>query len=372
MSNRIQELYELGQSIWCDNISRGMIDSGELQRLIDLGLVGVTSNPTILMKAVTGGTDYDELFNKLSGEGLETQAIYEGLVLPDIADAADILKPVYETTKGVDGYVSLEVSPKLAYDTEATIVEARRLSNALNRPNVLIKVPATDEGIPAVEALIGEGISVNVTLIFGIPMYERVARAYIKGVRRLAVSGGDPSTVTSVASFFVSRVDTMVDQLLDRNKANGQDVDHLFGKAAIANARLAYACFEAMFNPAGEFAELADNGARVQRPLWASTSTKNPAYPDTMYLDGLVGPKTVNTLPPATIEAALDHGHTAVTIDEGLDQARRVLIELANFDVDINAVTDKLRVDGVNLFARSFDELLTDLETKRSTVRTAS
>ncbi|MHC4698257.1 MAG: transaldolase [Planctomycetota bacterium] len=371
MSNTIEKLYELGQSIWCDNISRGMIDTGELQRLIDLGVVGVTSNPTIFLKAVTGGSDYDELFNELLAEGLETQAIYEGLVLPDIADAADILRPVYERTNGVDGYVSLEVDPKLAYDTEATVAEARRLFNTLSRPNVFIKVPGTEEGIPAVETLIAEGVNVNVTLIFGIDIYMKVVRAYMNGVRRYAVSGGDPSMVASVASFFVSRVDTLVDKLLEKH-GTGRDVDHLFGKAAIANARLAYACFEEVFTPEGEFAELAARGARVQRPLWASTSTKNPAYPDTIYVDGLVGPQTVNTLPPATIEAALNHGKTDVTIDEDLDEARAVLMELANLDIDIHAVTDKLRVDGVDLFARSFNDLLSNLESKRSTLRAAT
>ncbi len=364
MSNTIEKLYELGQSVWCDNISRGMIDTGELQRLIDLGVVGVTSNPTIFLKAVTGGGDYDELFNKLSAEGLDTQAIYEGLVLPDIADAADILRPVYERTNGVDGYVSLEVDPKLAYDTEGTVAEARRLFKTLSRPNVFIKVPGTDEGVPAVETLIAEGINVNVTLIFGIGVYEKVAQAYINGVRRFSASGGDPSKVASVASFFVSRVDTLVDTLLEKHGTGG-DVDHLLGKAAIANARLAYVRFEEVFNSEGEFAELAALGARVQRPLWASTSTKNPAYPDTIYVDGLVGPQTVNTLPPATIEAALDHGKTDVTIDEDLDEARAVFMELANLDIDIHAVTDKLRVDGVDLFARSFNDLLSNLEAKR-------
>ncbi len=385
MADMIRKLFEHGQSLWCDNLSRHMIDSGELQRLIDLGVVGVTSNPTIFMKAITGGRDYDALFTKLLGDGRDTMGIYEGLVLPDVADAADMLQPVYDRTDRVDGYVSLEVNPRLAYNTDGTIAEARRLFKALSRPNVLIKVPATDEGIPAVETLIGEGINVNVTLIFSIAMYEKVMGAYITGLERLDAGGGDLSKVASVASFFISRVDTLVDKLLSERASSpkgGSDdqtesrshteerppataTEHLLGKAAVANARLAYARFEQVFAPAGPFKTLAAKGARAQRPLWASTSTKNPDYPATKYVDGLVGTGTVNTAPPNTLEALTHEGHVGVTIRDDLAGARALFEQLARIGIDMEAVTDKLRVDGVDLFAKSFDDLLANLAQKQ-------
>ncbi len=385
MADMIQKLYEQGQSLWCDNLSRHMIDSGELQRLIDLGVVGVTSNPTIFMKAITGGRDYDAQLGKLLSEGRDTMGIYEGLVLPDVADAADILRPVYDRTDGVDGYVSLEVNPKLAYDTAGTIAEARRLFKSLSRANVLIKVPATDEGIPAVETLIGEGINVNVTLIFSIAMYEKVMGAYITGLERLGAGGGDLSKIASVASFFISRVDTLVDKLLSErsspSKSGSNDqpatrshtderspdaaTEQLLGKAAVANARLAYARFEQVFDPAGPFKTLAAKGARVQRPLWASTSTKNPDYPPTKYVDGLVGPCTVNTAPPNTLEALMHEGHVGVTIRDDLADARALFGQLEKIGIHIEAVTDKLRADGVDLFAKSFDDLLANLTQKQ-------
>jgi transaldolase len=271
----------------------------------------------------------------------------------------------------VDGYISLEVNPKLACDTEGTITEARRLFGALGRPNVLIKVPATDEGIPAVEALIGEGINVNVTLIFSLAMYEKVMGAYLAGLRRLEAAGGDLSKVASVASFFVSRVDTLADKLLEELRPNGAQVDHLLGEAAVANAKLAYARFEEVFSATGEFAGFAAKGARVQRPLWASTSTKNPDYPDTLYVDELVGPNTVNTIPPQTIEAVLDHGQTEVTIRDNLDGARALFDELAEIGIKIDDVTDKLRVDGIAAFVKSFDELLENLGQKQKQLEAA-
>ena len=365
MSNTIQTLSARGQSIWCDNISRQMLDAGELRRLIDLGVCGVTSNPTIFMKAITGSTAYDERFSALLAQGLDMMALYEGLVLPDIADAADQLRPVYDRTEGLDGYVSLEVNPKLAHDTAGTLAEARRLSKELNRPNILIKVPATDEGMPAVETLIAEGINVNVTLIFGIDAYEQVMHAYLNGLRRLRTNGGDLSKAASVASFFISRVDTLVDKLLDEKAAEGKNVKELYGLAAVANAKLAYARFEQVFDAAGEFGDLAADGARIQRPLWASTSTKNPNYPDTKYVDDLVGPHTVNTVPPATIEAALDHGATVDVIRDNVDGESRVIDRLAELGIGIKTVTDQLRTEGVAAFVRSFDELLEDLGRKR-------
>lgn len=370
--NNIQKLYQQGQSIWCDNISRQMINSGELERLIDFGVVGVTSNPTIFMKAITGSNDYDDLFQKLLADGHDTLSLYEGLVIPDIADAADALLPVYKKTNGVDGYVSLEVSPKLAYDTDATIAEARRLFARLNRPNVFIKVPATEEGIPAIEALIAEGVNVNVTLIFGIGVYEKVMHAYVAGLQKLDAAGGAVPKVASVASFFVSRIDSLIDGLLAEKQSAGADVDGLPGRAAIANARLAYARFQQIFDDGDAFAPLAAKGAMVQRPLWASTSTKDRNYRDTMYLDELVAPRSVNTLPPPTIEATLDHGRTEVTIFDDLKGAGRIMKQLAERDIHIDEVTEKLRRDGVDAFAKSFEELLANLEQKQELLRASS
>lgn len=372
MSNTIHELRELGQSVWCDNISRGMIDSGELQRLIDLGVAGVTSNPTIFAKAITSGTDYDRLFDRLLGETPDDMGLYEGLVIPDIADAADILRPVYDRTEGVDGYVSIEVNPKLAYDTEGTVQEARRLWGMLGRPNVLIKVPATEEGMPAVETLIGEGINVNVTLIFSIGMYEKVMQAYMAGLEKLLASGGDVGKVSSVASFFVSRVDTAVDKLLEVSRAQGAEVGHLLGESAVANAKLAYARFGEVFASGGRWGELVSRGARLQRPLWASTSTKNSDYPDTLYVDNLVGPHTVNTLPPVTIEAVLDHGGATATLAADVDSARSLFGELAELDINIEAVTDQLLIEGVKAFEGSFDDVLADITAKKSKPATMS
>ncbi len=365
METIIHKLHDLGQSIWCDHISRKMIDSGELKHLIDLGIVGVTSNPTIFMKAITGSTDYDTAFKRLLNETHDNMALYEGLVIPDIADAADILRPVYDKTDGVDGYVSVEVNPKLAYDTKATIDEARRLYGELNRPNIFIKVPATNEGIPAIETLIGEGISVNVTLIFGLEMYDAVMRAYQAGLQRLAAVGGDLKHVASVASFFVSRVDTLVDSRLEQIGGNATE---LAGKAAVANARLAYARFLTAFNPNGPWGSLASAGARVQRPLWASTSTKNPAYFDTLYVDTLVGERTVNTLPPATIDAVLDHGHAKIVLSDEIDAEVSLVKQLADLGIDMKQVTDQLLDEGVRAFEESFDELLANVTEKKTSL----
>lgn len=369
MTNTIKQLYDLGQSLWCDNLSRHMIDSGELKRMINDGIVGVTSNPTIFMKAITGSHDYDDLLARASAKSDDKLAVYESLVLPDIADAADVLQPTFDQTDRVDGFVSLEVNPKLAYDTEGTLEEARRLFRALDRPNVFIKVPATPQGIPAIETLIGEGINVNVTLIFGIDMYERVMRAYLDGLSTWIESGGKADCVASVASFFVSRVDTLVDKLLMERVPDESLREKLMHRAGIANAKLAYARFLEVFDRHGDFRGLATEGARVQRPLWASTSTKNPTLPDTMYVDNLVGPHTVNTLPPQTIQAVLDHGGVNVTIDQGLDEARRYFDELAAVGIAIEEVTDQLMAEGVDLFAASFDEVLANIESKSRQVR---
>lgn len=371
MTSTLRKLYEKGQSVWCDNLSRGMIDGGELARLISEGVVGVTSNPTIFMKAITSGSDYDARLAELSHAGSDLMGVYEGLVIPDIQDAADLLRPVYDGTHRVDGYVSLEVSPKLAFDTEATVAEARRLFAAVDRPNVLIKVPATDEGIPAVQTLISEGLNVNVTLIFGLEMYERVMAAYLDGLRTLINNGGDPSKVASVASFFVSRVDTLVDRKLEAAKSAGAQVEHLFGEVAVANAVLAYERFSQVFNSLGDWGVVERSGARVQRPLWASTSTKNPDYPKTLYVDNLVGPHTVNTLPPATIREVLSGPALSDRITRDYDGAREVFREVAELGIDMKAVTDELLREGVQQFANSFDELLANLEQKQRTLSPA-
>jgi len=366
----IRKLFEKGQSIWCDNISRGMIDGGELARLVKLGVVGVTSNPSIFNKAITGGTDYDARITELSQQGLDTMGIYEGLVIPDIADAADILRPVYDGTHGMDGYVSLEVNPKLAFDTDGTIAEAKRLYAELNRPNILIKVPATPEGMPAVKALISEGISVNVTLIFAIEMYEQVMQAYLDGLSAFMQAGGSPRNVASVASFFVSRVfvsrvDTAVDKKLEALKAEGKPVDALFGKAANANAKLAYERFTQVFDNTGAWGDVERAGARVQRPLWASTSTKNPNYPKTLYVDDLVGLNTVNTLPPATIEAVLEGPELEEKVTRGWDDCRKLFAELEGLGIHMTDVTDQLLAEGVKAFADAFDDLLANIEQKQ-------
>jgi len=371
LKNRIHELSAIGQSIWCDNISRSMIDGGDLQRLIEQGIVGVTSNPTIFMNAITSGGDYDDAIARCRESAQDIMNVYEALVLPDIADAADLLRPVYDRTDRLDGYVSLEVNPQLAADTSGTIDEARRLWGQLDRPNILIKVPATDEGIPAIETLISEGINVNVTLIFSPQMYKKVVEAYIAGLRTRMAGGQDIRSVASVASFFVSRVDGLVDGRLEEKRSSGQNVDHLLGKAGVANARLAYGIFRQSFAADGSFADLAAKGARVQRPLWASTSVKNPNYPDTKYCDNLVAAQTVNTLPPASIATVLDHGATVAAIGQDLSPEQAIVDELGRVGIDMVGVTDKLRIDGVAAFVKSFVQLLDNLTEKCQTIRTA-
>jgi transaldolase len=374
--SKLHELNLLGQSIWYDNIRRGLLASGELATLIENGISGLTSNPTIFEKAIAGSADYDDALHQLiaadksaAGAPLAgVDEIYEALVLEDIGRAADLLRPVYERTNGGDGYASLEVNPRLAHDTDGTIADAKRLFAALGRPNVMIKVPATPAGFPAIETLIGAGINVNVTLIFSLAQYEAAALAYIAGLERLSASGGDPSKVASVASFFVSRVDTALDRLLDElaqdPKSKIQNPKSLRGKTANANAKLAYARFKDIFSGA-RWEKLAAQGARVQRPLWASTSTKNPAYPDTLYVDNLIGPHTVNTAPPDTLNAILDHGTAALTLETGLDEARAQFVRLAELGIDFDAVTQKLLDDGVAAFARSFESLLGSIAHKR-------
>jgi transaldolase len=356
---KLHELADLGQAIWLDNISRSLIASGELQELVDQGLRGVTSNPSIFAKAIAGSADYDEDLHRLVSEGRSVAEIYEDLAMADIRSAADVLRPVYEKTGGADGYVSLEVNPALAHETEATIAEARRLFASLERPNVMIKVPATPAGIPAVETLIGDGVNVNITLMFSLDQYEAVTAAYIAGLEKLASSDGDVGRVASVASFFISRVDSAVDAALE--STGNMDLQ---GKIAIDNAKRVYVRFRQTFS--GErWQKLAAQSARVQRPLWASTSTKNPAYPDTLYVDNLIGSDTVNTLPQATLEAVLDHGHVAPTVETDLDGIRTRLSKLAELGIDLDAVTKKVLDEGVAAFAKSFEGLMASVAEKR-------
>ncbi len=355
---RMNEAAAIGQAIWLDFIRRSFLDSGELGDLVAKGLRGVTSNPSIFQKAITASTDYDAAVERLVGEGRSVNDIYEALAIQDIRRACDIMQPVYVSSDGVDGYVSLEVNPKLAYDTEGTVMEARRLSSLVDRPNVMIKVPATPEGIPAIETLTGEGININVTLIFSLQQYEDSAMAYIRGLEKLADANVDFSQVASVASFFVSRVDGKVDPKLVE-LGNGE----LQGKIAIANAKMAYHRFGEIFS-GPRWEKLAGQGARVQRPLWGSTSTKNPDYPDTLYVDELIGPHTVNTLPPETLEAFLDHGCAARTVDADVEEAKQHLAQLAELGIDIGEVTTELMGEGVDAFADSFDELMSGIAEK--------
>jgi transaldolase / glucose-6-phosphate isomerase len=365
MTNPVLETNRLGQSIWYDNIRRGMIKSGELQRLIDLGVTGLTANPTIFEKAIAGSTDYDDTLLELARAGKSANECYEALAVEDIQTVADLLRPIYDQTSGADGYASLEVSPHLAYETEGTIAEARRFFDMLHRPNVMIKVPATPEGIPAIRQLISEGININITLIFSLEAYRQVREAYISGLEELVRKGGDVSKVASVASFFVSRVDTAIDTLLEEHIRQGnEDLQDLLGAAAIANAKLAYREFQGTFSTE-RFAALMAQGAKVQRPLWASTGTKDPAYSDVLYVENLIGPNTVNTMPDVTLKAFLDHGRVAEEITRNVDEAQDTLQSLEQAGVIMEQVTAKLLADGVKAFADSFNKLIANIEEKK-------
>ncbi len=359
--NPLQELGKFGQSPWLDYIRRSLITSGELKRHVEQdGLRGVTSNPSIFEKAMTGSSDYKARLEQLQSRGNMTpSAIYEELAVPDIQDAADILRPVYDSSNAHDGYISLECSPYNARSTQATIEEARRLFKWVARPNVMIKVPATDEGIPAFEQLISEGINVNVTLLFAIEYYERVANAYINGIEKLVANGGDPGKVASVASFFISRIDVLIDKQLASKPGN----EALMGKAAIANAKITYQRFKELFSTP-RWQALADKGAQRQRLLWASTGTKNPKYSDVMYVEELIGAETVNTMPPATMDAFRDHGHARACLEEDVDGAYDTMDRIAKAGIDMKAVTGQLLVEGVKLFSDAFDSLLNSLDTR--------
>jgi transaldolase len=355
---------ELGQSMWYDNISRDLLDGGELARLVrDAGVRGVTSNPTIFQKAMTTSAAYAQEFERLAASGRSAAEIYEALAVSDIQRGADVLRPVYDASEGRDGFISLEVSPSLAHDTAGTLAEAKRLWAAVDRPNLMIKIPATAEGVPAVRAAIAAGINVNITLIFAVSSHAKVIDAFMAGLEDRVNAGKPVDRVASVASFFVSRVDTSIDKSLEAK--GSPEALALRGKAAIANAKLAYELFEREFG-SPRFAKLRAKGAQVQRPLWASTSTKNPSYKDTIYVDALIGPHTVNTLPPATLSAFNDHGVVAVTIKDGLAEAKSQLAAIEAQGVSVERVCAELLKDGVASFAKSFTDLLGAVESRRA------
>jgi transaldolase len=357
--SRLRQLFdEQGQSPWLDNLKRGYLTSGQLAALVNDGIRGLTSNPTILQKAIQGSPDYDEQFKELAVDDKPVTDDYWALVLQDINGALDVFTPLYEQSGGRDGFASVEVSPNLARDTEGTIASARDLHERINRPNLFVKIPATAEGVPAIKQMISEGRSINVTLIFSLDRYADVMEAYISG---LEACRGDLSRVASVGSFFISRVDTEVDRRLDA-VGTPEALAHR-GKAAVAQGKLAYKLFEETFAGA-RWEALKDRGARVQRPLWASTSTKNPAYPDTLYVDELIGPDTVNTMPDQTIELFEDHGTVARTIDARLDEAQANWDALASFGIDVDDVAKVLEEEGLASFVKSFEELLSALQAK--------
>jgi transaldolase len=356
---KLKKIQKVGQSIWLDFIQRGLITSGRLKQLVDSGVSGLTSNPTIFHKAITQGQDYDEAIKSIlkSNPGAGIMDIYDRLTVEDIQMAADVFRPVYNASDGMDGLVSLEPAPALAYNTEETIAEVRRLWRLVARPNLMMKVPATPPGIPAIEQLFAEGININITLMFSMAHYEAVSRAYLQGLARCS----NPQPITSVASFFVSRVDTYVDRELE--KIGTGEALALRGKAAVANSKLVYRRFKEVFS-GQEFARQRERGARIQRVLWGSTSTKNPDYSDVKYIDELMGPDTINTLPKETIDLFLDHGKVRDTLNEEMSEAEHVLNDLKKVGIDLDAITEQLQVDGVKAFRDSFDQLLAALEEK--------
>ena len=368
-TNPLKDLLKFGQSVWLDYIRRDLLTSGELTRLIEEdGLRGMTSNPTIFEKAIAGGALYDDLLNSLrSRTDLDAKGRFEILAIRDIQDAADILRPVYDSSKRRDGYVSLEVSPYLARDTKGSLEEARRLWKAVGRENVMIKIPGTAEGLPAIQQALSEGININITLLFAQDVYVKVAEAYIAGLEQFARSGGDVSKMASVASFFISRIDSAVDAIIDAKLKASKDareqeqLKSLHGKVAIANGKQTYEKYQAIFST-DRWKALAAKGAQTQRVLWASTSTKNPAYRDVLYVEELIGPDTVDTIPPATFDAFRDHGKLRPSLTEDLASAHKTMEAAAKAGISMKDVTDKLTDDGVRLFSEAFDKLLAAVE----------
>jgi len=376
-SNPLTQLSPLGQSVWLDLIRRNMLTKGgEMQKLIENdGVRGVTSNPAIFEKAINGSPDYDEEIRSLGKQGKDAVGIYETLAIADVGAAADFFRALYDSTKGADGYVSIEVSPKLAHDTEGTLVEARRLWKALNRPNIMIKIPGTKAGLPAIQKCLSEGININVTLLFAVDRYEAVLEAYVAALETRVKAGQPVDRIASVASFFLSRIDTLLDPQIDKvAQAGGAKCDiarGLPGKIAVANAKIAYQKYEAVVGGA-RWKALAAKGARPQRLLWASTSTKNPKYQDTMYVEPLIGKDTVNTMPMETVDAYRDHGKPADRIREGVADAARSLAQLKEIGIDLAAATQQLEDEGVKKFIDPFEKLIASIETKRKAVLSAA
>jgi transaldolase len=366
--NPLREVQALGQSIWLDYMRRDLIITGKLQQMIDQdGISGITSNPTIFEKAISAGSDYDPAIQKIvrNSPEIDSAALFEALEVEDIRMAADVLRPVYDRTNGDDGLVSIEVNPHLAYDTTGSIAEAHRLWNEVDRPNLMVKIPATVEGIPAIEQLIADGINVNITLMFSVSQYDDVAQAYLKGIERAR----DPRRITSVASFFVSRVDTAVDKALE--EVGTPEALSLRGKAGIANAKLAYFRFNEVFS-SEKAHKLRSRGVRLQKPLWASTSTKNKTYSDVLYVEGLIGKDTINSVPPETLDAFRDHGRAKLTITDGVSEAEEVIGKLQAMDINLRSVGTELTEQGVEKFEKSYDELISSLDRKRQILRRQS
>ena len=368
--NPLLDLETFGQSVWLDYLSRSAIDNGELQRFIDQdGLSGLTSNPSIFEKAIAESNDYDQAIQAFALKGKSIQEIYQALTVEDIQRAADLFRPTFDRVKGGDGFVSLEVSPKLAHDTDGSIKEAHQLWAAVNRPNLFIKIPATREGLPAIQQLIGEGVNINITLLFGLPRYREVAEAYLAGLETLASHGKPLAQVSSVASFFLSRIDVLIDPMLEKLRLEGgraaEDVAGMVGQVAIASAKVAYQIYQEIFN--GErFQKLAKMGARPQRLLWASTGTKNPEYSDVKYIETLIGRDTINTMPPETLNAYHDHGKPSSQLEEGTQEAYRVLERLSDVGIDLDALTQQLEDEGVMKFNKSFEQLMAALQKKQT------
>ena len=364
--NPLIQLEKLGQSVWLDSINRNLITSGELRRLIEVdGLSGITSNPAIFEKAISESNDYKHDIRTMLAEGRDANAIYEAICLKDLQMAADEFKPIYNKTNGEDGYVSMEVDPHLAYNTKGTIEEARRLWTALNRPNVFIKIPATLEGLPAIQQLTSEGININVTLLFGLPRYRQVAEAYISGIELMETQGKDLSQVVSVASFFISRIASLVDPIEEEFLASHGEQAHfgtyVKGHVAVSSAKIAYKMYKEIFE-SERFRRLADKGARMQKLLWASTGTKNPEYSDIKYVEELIGKNTINTIPPATMNAYRDHGHPKERIELDLKQSEWVMDVLPELNIDIDAVTQQLEDEGVDKFNKQFDKIMSIID----------
>jgi transaldolase len=363
-TSRLHELTALGQSVWVDNLSRQMLRSGELDRLkTEDAVTGITSNPTIFAKAIGDGDTYDDQIAETVKTESDPKEVFLALATKDVSDACDVLAPTWEETDHRDGYVSIEVDPRIAADTDATVAEAQRLHDWIRKPNLLVKIPATPDGLPAIEEMIARGHSINITLIFSLQRYKDVVEAYLRGLERLLAKGGDLSKVASVASFFVSRVDTEADRLIDELDAPRD----LRGRLAIANAKLAYQHYREIVG-SDRWAKLAGRGARPQRCLWASTSTKDPSYRDTLYIEELIGPDTVTTMPPETIEAFQDHGRVDVRVERGVDDARKLNDRLAAAGIDYDKVVQTIEEEGVQKFVASFDELIAGIEEKTRAV----